>query len=136
MAACRSLAKDLSDQAVKHEIEQSVIEARLDKTAGNVWARLRFDADLTVFLGHFPELALVPGIYLIEATRVLAERWTGATLEIEEVANARFTAEVHPGDELTAKAVVSTSEAGLICEASFEMGDVKAARVRLVLRGA
>jgi 3-hydroxymyristoyl/3-hydroxydecanoyl-(acyl carrier protein) dehydratase len=119
---------------MKHEIEQSIVEVHLDAEDGRVRAQLCFHADLTVFVGHFPEIKLVPGIYLLEATRVLAERSTGVALRIDEVTNCRFTAEVHPGDTVTAEAIVARDAGGITCEASFEMGPIKAAKVRLVLR--
>ena len=119
---------------MKHEIEQSVVEIQTDPEAGKVDARFRFREDLTVFAGHFPDIAIVPGIFLIEASRILAERLTGETLQIHEVVNARFTGEIHPGDDVVAEASVTQGEGGLICEASFTMGDVPAAKVRLFLR--
>jgi 3-hydroxymyristoyl/3-hydroxydecanoyl-(acyl carrier protein) dehydratase len=119
---------------VKHEIEQSVVEIQTDSDAGKVDARFCFQDDLTVFSGHFPEVAIVPGIYLIEASRILAERLTGETLQIEEVADARFTREIHPGDDVIVEATITRGVGNLVCEATFTTREVRAAKVRLFLR--
>ena len=119
---------------MKHEVERSLIEVETDPGSGQARARLCFAHDLEVFTGHFPDLKVVPGVYLVEASRLLAERVTGSTLEIVEVLDARFTAEVHPGCELTATTTVTTDEVGVRCDTQFYIESGKTARVRILLR--
>lgn len=121
-----------------------------------MWGELCFLPDLPMFAGHFPGMPLVPGICLIEAARLLGEQISGQRLQIAEVRDARFTAEVHPGDRVSVTANVqgtkvpvpppgsagsagSTGSAGSAgsawsCDARFTKGEmVQVARVRLVL---
>jgi 3-hydroxymyristoyl/3-hydroxydecanoyl-(acyl carrier protein) dehydratase len=95
-------------------------------------ARVRFPRDLDVFLGHFPGMPLVPGVFLIEAVRCGAERALGKSLRIVRVSDAKFTAEVKPDAELTVDAVLT----GESCSAVLRLPGGEAARVRLVLQPA
>ena len=134
MGTCRAERNAVPNRPLKHEVERSLIEVETDPGSGHARARLRFAADLEVFTGHFPHLKVVPGVYLIEASRLLAERVTGSTLEIVEVIDARFTAEVHPDCELTATTTVTTEEVGLRCDTRFYIDSEKTAQVRILLR--
>jgi 3-hydroxyacyl-[acyl-carrier-protein] dehydratase len=96
-------------------------------------AVFRFPADLEVFAGHFPGLPLLPGVFLIEATRYAAERATGRRLAIRRIEEAKFTAEVPPGGEATVEAALTRGEDGWWCDAAVSCAQVPAARVRLGL---
>jgi 3-hydroxymyristoyl/3-hydroxydecanoyl-(acyl carrier protein) dehydratase len=129
--------------------------------SGAVQGELCFAPGLPMFAGHFPGMPLVPGICLIEAARLLGERICGQRLQIVEVRDARFTAEVHPGDRVRVVANAQARDAqardaqtgdaqtrgpqardvqseppgsSWSCDARFTKGEaVAVARVRLVL---
>lgn len=105
----------------------------LHPVAGGVRAVFRFPADLEVFAGHFPGKPLLPGIFLIEATRHAAERATGNRLAIRCVEEAKFTAEVKPGDTVTVEALLAQEEGGWRCDASLLAAQAQVARIRLDL---
>lgn len=133
MATCRVDPSQVQDQALKHEVHRSLVEIHVDPTAGTAEAEFRFDPDLSVFKGHFPDLPIVPGVFLIEASRLLAEHITETPLCIEEVRAARFTGEVHPGDRVMGIATIRRNGDTWTCDATFETDSVQAAKLRLVL---
>ena len=78
---------------------KTVVEGCLLDHAGDAaafQARFRFPAELEVFEGHFPGHPLVPGVFLIEGVRVVAERILGKPLRIARVRDAKFVAIVEP----------------------------------------
>ena len=107
-------------------------ECEVDRDAGRVEARLQFSRDLTIFAGHFPGAPLVPGVYLIEASRLLAERFVGTELELARIVDARFTAEVHPEAHVRASATVTRKDEDgeWACDVTFWTEDTQAARIR------
>lgn len=105
----------------------------LHPIAGGVRATFRFPADLEVFAGHFPGRPLLPGVFLVEATRQTAEQGTGTPLAIRDIQEAKFTAEVRPGDTVTVEALLAEEQGGLQCSASLFSGGTKVARIRLGL---
>ena len=88
-----------------------------------------------MFAGHFPGLPIVPGIYLIEAGRSLAERLHDRQLQIARIPRARFTAEVHPDVAVDLAVTTRVDGADHICDAMFAIAERNAAKIRLVLRG-
>lgn len=119
---------------MKHEVTGSLVEIAIDSAAGIGRAEFRFEARLAVFEGHFPDLAIVPGVYLIEASRLLAERIAGTPLRIHEIHTARFTGEVHPGTSVKGEATLHRDGDAWVCDATFETAADKVAKVRLGLR--
>ena len=92
-------------------------------------AAFRFPTELEVFLGHFPGMPLVPGVFLIEAVRCAAEVIVDHPLRIARVTDAKFTAAVRPDVPVTVRAVFDGDK----CSAIVSMAGADAAQVRLVL---
>ena len=68
--------------------------------------------------GHFPGYPLVPAVYLIEGVRAAAERAAGRPLRLARVSDAKFSAEVKPGDEVVVEATLD----GTRCDARLTGG--------------
>jgi len=80
---------------------KDVVESCLTKieiTGDSFRAEFRFPPQLEVFRGHFPGAPLVPGIFLLEAARIAAERAAGHALRITRVKDAKFVQMVKPDD--------------------------------------
>lgn len=105
-----------------------------------VEARLRFPKDLSLFAGHFPGYPIVPGAILLEAVRLAAARAIGAPLALAAVAQAKFTGEVRPDQDVEVRMTLTSGvrlapAQGALLAASVELfaavGPV--ARLRLTL---
>lgn len=102
----------------------------LERTPEGCVATFTFGPRLDVFAGHFPGYPLVPGVFLIEAVRCAAERATGGPLLIRRVVDAKFTAEVGPGEAVTVSAALAE---GGKCDATLASARGDVARIRLLL---
>ena len=59
--------------------------------------KVDFDADFAGFEGHFPGNPIVPGVCLIELSRVLGEQAAGRDLILEEISLCKFRRPVMAG---------------------------------------
>ena len=108
---------------MREDVERCLV--RYDATAEGCRATFLFPRDLEIFAGHFPGRPIVPGVYLIEAVRLAAERSLGTAVRIRTVADAKFSSMVRPEEEVT----VDLALAGLECRATLNGGT----RIRLTL---
>lgn len=105
----------------------------LQMTATGFEARFLFPGMLPVFAGHFPEGALVPGVFLIEAVRLCAERAVGRPLRTLEVTEAKFSAPVLPDQGVVVTAQLESQEAAHRCRARVMRDDEVAGKFSLLL---
>ena len=108
---------------MKQDVERSLV--RHEAAPDGCRAVFSFGKDLEVFAGHFPGQPIVPGIYLIEAVRLAAERSLGTAVRIRTVTDAKFSAIVRPEVEV----IVDLALEGLECRATLNGGT----RIRLTL---
>lgn len=101
-----------------------------------VRARFRFAPELSVFAGHFPGRPLVPGVFLIEATRLVGERALGRSVRISRVQRAKFSAEVAPGADVEVTAALDGAAPAWHCAARLATPNGPVARVDLDLEEA
>jgi len=116
---------------MKAQVASSLI--RFEATAAGGRARFRFAAGLPVLAGHFPGAPIVPGVFLIEAVRLAAERRAGRPLRISEVREARFSAPVEPERDLDLEFSLVEGPACWSCRAEARLSDVAAGKFRLEL---
>ena len=118
-------------------IEQALLTLDLDADGRRGQASFAFDEAQAFFEGHFPGNPMVPGVFLIEVARILAERIADQPLDLVEIIDARFTAQIGPDDTVMAT-VTLTSPSGsselLRCTATLATPDHSAGRVRLDLK--
>ena len=115
------------------DVERAIHDLRIDPGGERARATLCFPGELEVFAGHFPDMPLVPGILIIEATRALAERCLDRSLGIVEVIDAKFLDEVQPDQVIECEIEVSPNDSGWRGDARFSSESTKVARVRLQL---
>jgi len=95
-----------------------------------------------VFVGHFPDFAIMPGVLLIEAMaqasiilfkKSLPSKNDGdSVFLLASVSNARFTKPVFPGDQLTIEINVEKFVSkGSIVQASVKVQEKSAAKATL-----
>jgi len=105
----------------------------VERTPEGYSATFTFGPELDVFSGHFPGYPLVPAVFLIEAVRCAAERATDGPLLIRRVADAKFTAEVGPGETVAVSAGLTGDWPAWKCDARLESDRGTVARIRLLL---
>jgi 3-hydroxyacyl-[acyl-carrier-protein] dehydratase len=118
---------------VREQVAASALSfARTEEAATG---RFRFDPGLSVFAGHFPGRPLVPGVFLVEAARlVCATALDGLDLRVAEVTRAKFSGEVSPGVEVSV-AVRLSGEGPWTCRADVTAAQ-PVARLTLALAAA
>jgi hypothetical protein len=82
-------------------------EALAPGLPGAAWqgeAALRFAPGLPVFAGHFPQGAIVPGVYLVAAVAVLAQRLMARSGTLVGVGYAKWSRPAAPGSPLIVRA--------------------------------
>lgn len=95
-----------------------------------------------VFVGHFPDFAIMPGVLIIEAmaqASIILFRKSLTTQNnrdtvflLASVSNARFTKPVFPGDQLFVEIIVEKIVSkGAIVQASVKVGEKTVARATL-----
>jgi 3-hydroxyacyl-[acyl-carrier-protein] dehydratase len=97
--------------------------------AVHVSSRVCLDAGNPIFAGHYPGLALVPGVCLIEfvhRTVLMVAQLRGVSLVLHSVVSARFLNPVSPGENVNAELVVIPGATGWDVKAALH-GQVGAA---------
>ena len=115
---------------MKTEIENYV---KVIETEGDAFvAEFCFPAVFTGFGGHFPEQPILPGVCLVQAVLVAAEKAVGKPLDLTDVALAKFIAMVQPDDLLTARYSVDSE----MIRAKITRDNDRVAEIRLKVCGA
>jgi 3-hydroxyacyl-[acyl-carrier-protein] dehydratase len=81
-----------------------------DCDSASVAGSLRFDASAAVFAGHFPGQPIVPGVFLVEAARMLLACVNPAFQEFSSVFDLRLLAPCRPGEPLRIDAVAENAQ--------------------------
>lgn len=118
---------------MKDQVQRSFV-AIANGPNGGVVATYQFTADLPVFIGHFPNAPIVPGVFLIESVRSAIERHRAAQFSIVSVDEAKFLGPVLPGDSVEVCAHIVQEHSSIRCVADLRTGDAVVARIKLRLR--
>ena len=107
---------------------------RVEVTPDGARGVFRFAPDLPVFAGHFPWHPLVPSVMLIESVRQTVEAVDGRPLHVAEVVQAKFIAQVGPGDEAVVSLALDNDPSGARrAIAEIRRDGVVAAKLTLLL---
>ena len=96
-------------------------------------AEFRFPPDHPVFAGHFPGRPIVPGVFMVEMARNIAERAYGEPLRMHSIDNARFTAAAPPDTALTIHLEITREGDRFDCRATSTIEGQAAMKLRLRL---
>jgi len=91
-----------------------VIRLTLGAEAGE--ARVRFAGTDPVFVGHFPQAPVLPGVVLIDAAVEIVSRVMKQSLRLKRLANVKFCSAVRPDEEIgfTFKAAPADGDSGRV----------------------
>ena len=87
----------------------------LSRTESSIEARLVLSEGMSVFDGHFPCLAILPGVVQLNLVETLAAEWAGRPLRIASIPQMKFTVPLRPGDALLVKLAFKPAEDGNGC---------------------
>lgn len=66
------------------------------KTDSGISVRIFIDKNHNIFLGHFPENPVLPGVCMIQIVKELVENAMGKKLRMEQVTNVKFLGLINP----------------------------------------
>ena len=94
------------------------------------------DAGEPVFAGHYPHLPIFPGVCVVECVHrgAVATVPGGGGLELVAMESVRFTAAVHPGDDIQVTMRWRRSGVFWVCDGRVQGPRAAVARVRLRYR--
>ena len=93
----------------------------------------RFAADDPVFAGHFPGNPILPGVFQLELTRMVAEVVLKCPLALREVSKAKFRLPISPGETIRVELKVTEKDGAVQARASFAVGGQPAGETILLL---
>ena len=115
---------------MKKDIKQFVhVEPEAE---GTFSAEFCFPETFVGFDGHFPEQPVLPGVCLIQAVLVAAQKATGRNLVLSEMVLAKFISAVLPNDQLQAACKVDDE----MVRAKLSRGEDRVAEIRLRIQDA
>ncbi len=93
----------------------------------------RFPPEDPTFAGHFPTRPLVPGVFLIEMTRVATEIVLAQTFSVREVTKAKFLRPIIPAETVRVELKLVPQADTMQAHARLSVGGRPAGEVRLQL---
>lgn len=100
-------------------------------TSGSGEQSFCFTEDFLGFAGHFPGYPILPAILQILMAQLVAEQIHGERLEFLSLERAKFTRELHPGDQIRVQVAFGEASELLRCRAELHCGAEMAASFTL-----
>jgi len=91
------------------------------KEENRIEARLQIDSSHPLYLGHFPDFAVTPGVCQIQMIKEILEGELGQTLMLFGARQIKFTAVHEPGKETKMDVSISHSQVGDHLEVSAQL---------------
>ncbi len=92
-----------------------------------------FDQNFIGFGGHFPGYPILPAVLQVLLAQLLAEEVIGMPLSAHSLTRAKFTQELHPGDQIDVHLNCREEDGSFRCTTELQVGDQRAASFTLVL---
>ncbi len=93
----------------------------------------RFAADDPVFAGHFPGNPILPGVFQLELTRLMAQSVLQCPLSVREISKAKFRLPISPLETIRVELKLAEKDGAIQARASFSVGGQPAGEAMLVL---
>ncbi len=117
-----------------NELDILIDKTKVVKTADNTFRALfNLPAEATIFRGHFPEKAIVPGVVLIEAVRQATAAIIPQKVKLKEIKQIKFKGLVQPAEVITIDFTIAGADTLYTTKATLYSGSQLKAKMQLVL---
>ena len=107
---------------MQRSIQTAQISGPHAETDGRSVCEFRFAADDPVFAGHFPGNPILPGVFQLELTRLVAESVLKCPLTVREISKAKFRLPISPGETVRVELKLTDKDGAIQARASFSVG--------------
>jgi 3-hydroxymyristoyl/3-hydroxydecanoyl-(acyl carrier protein) dehydratase len=118
---------------MRSSITAARISGPTQEPDGTACIEFRFVATDPVFVGHFPNQPLVPGVFQLEMARLGAEWLIGEQLGVREISKAKFLRPIIPAELVRMNLRLSESDGNICLRATFSVGGQAAGETVLKL---
>lgn len=114
-------------------IERAVVSPPEPAEEGGTALEFRFGAGEAVFAGHFPQRAILPGVFQLEMARAAAERASGQAFAIARIQKAKFSRPIGPDETIRLEIRVTMEDGEIHARARLSVGGERAGESSLLL---
>ena len=118
---------------MQRSIQTAQINGPHTEADGRSVCEFRFAADDPVFTGHFPGNPILPGVFQLELTRLMAVAVLQCPLSVREISKAKFRLPISPGETVRVELKLTDKDGAIQARASFSVGVQPAGETLLVL---
>lgn len=118
---------------MQSSIQAAQISDPLTDAEGRSVGEFRFAADDPVFAGHFPGNPILPGVFQLELTRLMAEAVLKCPLTVRGISKAKFRLPISPMETVRVELKLTEKDGGVQARASFSVGNQPAGETILLL---
>ena len=97
---CGNRLKGVDYSSISKELLSNLYKLEINRSEGNASCQFGIDKSFIGFQGHFPGLAVLPGVVMIDMARLLTELLIGKRIKITFIDKAKFTKQIHPSSTL------------------------------------
>ncbi len=118
---------------MQSSIQAAQLGAPVTEADGRSVCEFRFAADDPVFAGHFPGNPILPGVFQLELTRLMAETVLKGRLAVREISKAKFRLPISPLETVRVELKLMEKDGAIQARAGFSVGGQPAGETILVL---
>lgn len=118
---------------MQSSIQTAQISGPHPEADGRSVCEFRFAADDPVFAGHFPGNPILPGVFQLELTRLMAEAVLKCRLSVREISKAKFKLPISPLETVRVELKLTEKDGAIQARASFSVGTQPAGETILVM---
>ncbi len=118
---------------MRNSIQAAQIRGPLAEADGRFACEFCFGIDDLVFAGHFPGNPILPGVFQLELTRLMAEAVLKCPLTVQEISKAKFRLPISPRETVRVELKLTDKDGAIQARASFSVGSQPAGETILML---
>jgi 3-hydroxyacyl-[acyl-carrier-protein] dehydratase len=119
---------------VKNDIKGALLSLQQDSVTDEIIAEYTFAHDLTVFIGHFPQNPILPGIFQLEMARYALEVANRKNYNLISISKAKFMNVVLPDNRITIKIKAADIDCGIKIRAKTYVDQKQTSDITMVMK--